>query len=160
MKIATLVLFSLLVSCESMDMKDKTENFLQAENLNDFDCINKQADSAASLKDAQKWIVGKWRLKGIISMLPSNQVPDIELEFFEDGGVFVYKNGVNTYTDAYSIVEKTENSYSYLKLIGDNMILDHQETPIPRGVLRICEKELMIDQGMAFDAPAYLFRKE
>lgn len=160
MKIATLVLFSLFVSCESLDMKDQSENFLQAENMEDFDCINKQADSAASLRDAQKWIVGKWQLKGVITMLPTTQVPDIEVEFFEDGGVFVYKNGKNTYTDAYSIVEKNENSYRYLQLIGDNMMIDYEETPIPRGTLRICEKELMIDQGMAFDAPAYLFRKE
>jgi hypothetical protein len=33
------------------------------------------------------------------------------------------------------------------------------EHNIAKGTVRICEKELMLDQGIAFDAPGYLFRK-
>lgn len=135
-----------------------SDQFIQREEVSAFDCINKQADNPPKLSDAQKWIVGKWQLKSIITMVPENQIPNMQAEFLSDGTVFVFLAGKKVYTDAFSIIENKEGNYSSLQLINDNL-LSESEYRIVNGTLRICEKEMMVDQGIAFDAPGYLFRK-
>lgn len=146
------------ISCEKVDSEplDETD---KAESLEDFTCINDQADNPPALSDAQNWIVGKWQLTGVIAMIPNPEVPNIQVEFMSDGGVFVTKDGDNVFTDAYSVIENETNGYTSLQVVTDQLPDDFNENNIVRGTLRICESELMIDQGIAVDAPGYLFRK-
>ncbi len=149
-----------LLACESETISEEFADKVAAEGIEKFDCLNSQADAPPALDDAKEWIVGKWQLKGMITMMPQNEVPNIQLEFKEDGGVFVSLAGENVYTDAYSVIETEENGYKSIQLIGDNMMIDETgDYLLPRGTLRICEDEMMIDQGIAFDAPGYLFRR-
>ncbi len=147
-------------ACETSTVEsEEISDMIKAESIEDFSCINQQADNPPLLSDAQTKIVGKWQLKGIISMMPATEIPNIKVEFKEDGGVFVTKDGENVYTDAYSVIEKTENGYTSIQVITDNLMDGFNENNIVKGTLRICDNEMMIDQGIAFDAPGYLFRK-
>lgn len=132
---------------------------IQGEESSAFSCINSQADNAPQLDSAKKWIVGKWQLKGIISMVPNPEVPNYQIEFKEDGGVFITLAGESFFTDAYSLIEENANNFRNIKLITDNLMDIGNENNIAKGSVRVCEKELMLDQGIAFDAPGYLFRK-
>ncbi|WP_131458376.1 hypothetical protein [Jiulongibacter sediminis] len=152
------VMLVAFMSCEKTDSQPINETD-KAETLDDFTCINEQADNPADLADAQNWIVGKWQLTGIIAMMPDVEVPNIQVEFKSDGGVFVEKDGENVFTDAYSVIENESNGYTSLQVITDQLPDNFDEYNIVKGTLRICESELMIDQGIAFDAPGYLFRK-
>lgn len=166
------LLFTLLViglgSCEKASVDTEISDsiaFVEAEAYSEFDCINQQADNPTSEDNARKWIVGKWQLKGMITMMPTTEVPNIKIEFKEDGGVFVTNAGKNIFTNAYSINETTENGFKYLIISTDfitntdNFGNDLGEYNFLKGTIRICENELMIDNGIAFDAPGYLLRK-
>ena len=150
--------FLACMACEEAPVSEDVNDMIAAEGIEEFSCVNGQADNPPALEDAKNWIVGKWQLKGMITMVPNTEVQNIQLEFKEDGGVFVTLAGENVYTDAYSVIEKEENGYKSIQLVGDNMMVE-SEYAIPRGTLRICENEMMIDQGIAFDAPGYLFRR-
>jgi hypothetical protein len=146
------------IACENEPVGVNVDDKIAAEGVEEFTCVNAQADSLPTLDEAKERIVGKWQLKGMITMMPVTEVPNIQIEFKEDGGVFVSLAGENVYTDAYSVIESEENETRLLKLIGDNL-MTQSEYAIAKGNLRICEKEMLIDHGIAFDAPGYLFRK-
>ena len=155
-------------ACEDKAMEEDNSNevaFLDGESFQDFTCVYQQADTPPAIEDARKWIVGKWQLKGIISMMPSMEVPNIKVEFLADGGVFVTNAGKTVFTNAYSINDMTENDYSYINVTTDAMTItdgigqDVNQDNFLKGTIRICENELMIDNGIASDAPGYLFRK-
>lgn len=165
-KLLFLLLIPFCFSCEESNETASPEpDFITAESIDAFDCVNDQADNPPALADAQKWIVGKWQLKGVISMIPNPEIPNYQVEFMEDGTVIVTKAGERVYTDAYSVIDSKEGDYQYLEIITDSFeIVDglnsnFNEHNIVEGTLRICEKEMMVDQGIAFDAPGYLFRK-
>lgn len=156
-----LIFIPLLLSCNDKDIiaEIPLDAMIQKEEPSAFTCINSQADNPPTLDNAKKWIVGKWQLKSMITMMPNTQVPNYQIEFKEDGGVFVNLAGVAVYTDAYSVVETVENNFSSIKMVTDNLMDFSNEHNIVKGTIRICEKELMLDQGIAFDAPGFLFRK-
>jgi hypothetical protein len=160
-KILFLLLFPVLFSCSDKDPIPEMplEAMIQGEEPSAFTCINSQADNPPTLENAKKWIIGKWQLKSKITMIPNAQVPNYQIEFKEDGGVFVTLVGVSVYTDAYSLVENVENNYRSIKMVTDNLMDFSNEHNIVKGTIRVCEKELMLDQGIAFDAPGFLFRK-
>lgn len=151
-----------LVACnkETIDAEiSDSVLFLKGEPFQNFNCVFKQADNPPKLPDAQKWLVGRWQLKGMITQAPSGDVPNIKIEFKEDGGVFIHNAGKLVFTNAYSINLLEENGYKSIVITTDDFGTDFNEHNILRGTLRICEDELMIDNGIAFDAPGYLFRK-
>lgn len=165
-KLLLFLFFPLVFSCEETDDTATPEpEFITAESRESFECVSNQYDNPPALLDAKAWIVGTWQLKAMITMLPSNEVPNYKVTFMEDGGVFVKKAGEQVFADAYSVIDDKEGDYQYLKIITDSFeIVDgintnFNEHNIVRGTLRICEKEMMVDQGIAFDAPGYLFRK-
>jgi len=148
-------------SCEKESAIPDSVAFVKAEAVSEFNCVNQQADKSPSLENARKWIEGKWQLKGMITMLPTTEVPNIKIEFKEDGGVFVTHAGKNVFSNAYSINETIENGFRHLIISTDFISTngDFNEYNFLKGTIRICEKELMIDNGIAFDAPGYLLRK-
>lgn len=161
----TITAFALLVfaSCEKTSVNAEIPDnvaFLDAEALSEFTCINQQTDNPPRISDARKWIVGKWQLKGMITMIPYVEVPNIKIEFKEDGGVFISNAGENVFTNAYSLNENENNGYKSIVISTDDFGTDpFNENNILSGTIRICENELMIDNGIAFDAPGYLLRK-
>ncbi len=98
-------------------------------------------------------------------MIPSTEVPNIKIEFLADGGVTVTNAGKTVFTNAYSINAVTENDYSYINITTDAVTItdefgqDSSGDNFLKGTIRICENELLIDNGIAFDAPGYLLRK-
>lgn len=170
MKKLLLILFiPFFISCENDDPEGLTPlpAMIQAEEPSAFECINAQADNPPTLENAKKWIVGKWQLKAMITMIQNSEVPNYQVEFKEDGGVFVSKAGELIYTDAYSLIEGEQFENPAIQIITDNLMPNStegdlvigNEGSIIKGWVRICENELMLDHGIAFDAPGYLFRK-
>lgn len=158
------LLFALILPlCFACTTNDKEEipipAMIQGEEPAAFSCVNAQADNPPTLETAKKLIVGKWQLKGVIAMIENPEIPNYQVEFMEDGGVFVTLAGKNVYTDAYSLVENNENNYRSINLVTDTFPETFNENNIVKGTIRICENELMVDQGIAFDAPGYLFRR-
>lgn len=134
--------------------------FIEAETLEEFNCVGQQVEDLPSIEDARTMIVGTWQLKGMITMMPTEEVPNIKVEFKEDGGVFVTNAGENVFTNAYSINENvSEDGYRSIVITTDEFGTDFNENNFIKGTIRICEDELMIDNGIAFDAPGYLLRK-
>jgi hypothetical protein len=158
-----LVLFFAFAACENTVINAEIPDnvaFLDAEAVAEFKCINQQADNPPSISDARKWIVGKWQLKGMITMITNAEVPNIKIEFKEDGGVFITNAGENVFTNAYSLNSNETNGYKSIVISTDEFGTGpFNENNIIRGTIRICENELMIDNGIAFDAPGYLLRR-
>lgn len=157
------VLF-LFASCESTDPeKDEglsTEAMIQAEAVSNFTCINKQADNAIPVADAKAKIVGEWQLKTIISMLPSNQIPNIVLKIDQDLAVKVFLAGKEIHTDKLSFSTEFDNVFRNLVIQSSRQEFSNGDFNFLYGNLRVCDSELFIDNGIAFDAPGYLFRKK
>lgn len=156
-----LTVFSLM-ACEKEEVSEAVNNnlaFITAESLEEFNCVGQQVENLPTIEDARTMIVGTWQLKGMITMMPTTEVPNIKIEFKEDGGVFVTNAGKNVFTNAYSINDKIENDYRSIVITTDQFGIETNEYNFLTGTIRICENELMIDNGIAFDAPGYLLRR-
>ncbi|WP_341226610.1 hypothetical protein [uncultured Arcticibacterium sp.] len=152
------------MACESEDVASSEAiddvEFIEAETLEEFDCVGQQVENLPSIEDARTMIVGTWQLKGMITMMPTEEVPNLKVEFKEDGGVFVTNAGENVFTNAYSINDNiSDNGFRSIEITTDEFGIETSEFNFFTGTIRICEDELMIDNGIAFDAPGYLLRK-
>ncbi|UBM58301.1 hypothetical protein LAG90_15970 [Marinilongibacter aquaticus] len=158
------VMSAFLLSCgKSQNAEPEQLSGIEIANaqLDDFSCVDEPSNAIKDLALAQSTIVGKWQMRMIISMAPLEKIDNIQIEFLEDGGVKVYLDNELQYTDAYSVVEgeNTLNEIS-LRILTDSMEIGEQKDyDIVNGDLRLCDNELMIDQGMAFDAPAFVFKR-
>ncbi|MGL4632131.1 MAG: hypothetical protein ACRCVT_13085 [Leadbetterella sp.] len=147
MKFIAIILVLSIVSCS------KTEDLLiqNAESASDFKCLNETANSNFYKDKVQGILTGTWQLKYVATMLPSTTVDDLTLTFTNDGKVTL--KGVTEGSGSYILEEKTENNYTYVTLNSIGNI------NMAQGQIRICQEELLIDQGMALDAPGYFFRR-
>jgi hypothetical protein len=125
-----------------------------------FDCVNAQADKAPALADAQKNIVGSWTLKRVASMMPTTSVPNIEIIFRQNGSYDLIKDGKVIGTDTYKIKEESMSNSTWLTISATQESFSNQEYNIVRGSLRVCANEMLIDNGMAFDAPGFYFARK
>ncbi|GAB3519739.1 hypothetical protein [Emticicia fontis] len=160
-------LFSLLSlnACKSADEEIPAQNMIKSESILDFDCLRNSADVPLKIADVKKEIYGEWQLKGMITMMPptTEDMPDIRLvisqkangkqlaEIFRDGKI------VNTMT--YDLEQFEQDKLAWVIIKPDKETFDDGSYNYIKGSIRICPGQLMIDNGMAFDAPAYLFRK-
>jgi hypothetical protein len=120
--------------------------------------------------EAREYIGGRWKLIKVFAFRVNNQkVPDIEIQFSDVIGApidsqlaEVYENGKRVGSVIYNISEHLgEDKNTYLKInSGENIIYDNGNGNFITGQLRICSNQLLIDNGMAFDAPGYLFEKK
>jgi hypothetical protein len=159
-KIFIFLLFSLtILACKSEN--EVLNNSLKPEELNDFACLNANVDKPYFIADIKKHLFTSWTMKNIITMVPSKTVPDVKIVFNTNGTVDVFQDGKKAYQTTYTLKEESGNGVNWVTLSSEaNTLTDHPVIKhIIAGTIRTCEKELIIDQGIAFDAPAYLFRK-
>ncbi|MDP5122212.1 MAG: hypothetical protein NWQ46_11495 [Spirosomaceae bacterium] len=157
------ILFATLIfSCESqtVDEEMSTEAMIQAEATGSFNCINEQADKPITLTEANSKMAGEWQLKAIMTMIPSNEVPNIVLKIDKDLAVSVYIAGKKQHDDQLSIATEAGNVFKGIVLQSSRNQFSNGDFNFLYGNLRVCDKEMLIDNGMAFDAPAYFFRKK
>jgi hypothetical protein len=119
--------------------------------------------------EANQHIYGRWKLIKIFAFrAPNVEVPDMEILFVGSPGTatdnqvaYVIQKGINIGTVKYTISESLgENKNKYLNInSGENITYTNGNSNIIRGQLRICQNELLLDNGMAFDAPGYLFKR-
>ncbi len=159
-------LFSLLYlsSCKTSDEDVPALNTLKAESILDFDCLYNSADVPLKIADVKKEIYGEWQLKGTITMIsPGAEIPDVKLVISQksDGKQLaqIYENGKLANTMTFDFKQETFEKLSWVTIQPDKEKFDDGDYNYIKGNVRICPGELMIDNGMAFDAPAYLFRK-
>jgi hypothetical protein len=157
--IVFLFLCSVLVACKSKS--EVLTNSLKPEEVGDFACLNANVDKPYTIPDINTYLFTSWTLKNIATMVPSKTVPDIRLVFNKNGTADVFQDGKKAYQTNFSLKEESANAFKWVTLSSEaNTIPDHPIIKhILAGTIRICEKELILDQGMAFDAPAYFFRK-
>lgn len=158
--------FSLLSlnSCRTPDEDIPSPNMIKAESILDFDCIRTSADVPLKIADVKKEIYGEWQLKGMITMVPpSDEVPDTKVVISQksDGKQLaeIYLNGKLANTMTYDLKQEEFEKLLWVTIQPDKQTFNDGSYNYIRGRIRICPGELMIDNGMAFDAPAYLFRK-
>ena len=153
-----LLVFGIITSgCEN-------KNIETAEKKDDlpvnFDCINQMADKPLLVDVAKKKMIGEWQLKQIATMLPSKTVPDIKVVFSGSDKVEVYENGKLKYGTDYSLKQENIDKTPMVTLETKEIKLAEGDYKFLFGAIRVCDKELLIDNGMAFDAPAYFFVKK
>jgi hypothetical protein len=158
------ILNIILLSASFLACKADSEvlnNSLKPEELNDFACLNANLDKPYFIADINKHLLTSWTLKNVATMIPSKTVPDVKIVFSKNGTVDVFQDGKKAYQTTYTLKEESGNGVNWVTLSSEaNTLTDHPLIKhIIAGTVRTCEKELIIDQGMAFDAPAYLFRK-
>lgn len=159
----TMVTILICVACESTDANQEglsTVAMIQAEDTTSFTCINEQADNAISVAEAKANIVGQWQLKAVLTMLPQNEVANFVLKIGSDLTVSVFKAGKQIHEDKLVISEESGENYRTLKVESSRRDFSNGDFNFLYGNLRVCEKELFIDNGVAFDAPGYFFRKK
>jgi hypothetical protein len=163
-KVFLFVLGSLLImSCtkKEVEVSDKGGVDLR-------DCVLEDPIVSLTKAEAQKHIYHTWILKKIITMLPTEKVPNIKVQFKDALGAPIDKQIADIYIDdkligsvLYSLKETTFENIIYTNFETEvDLIGESQEYNFIRGGLRICKNQLMIDNGMAFDAPAYIFEKQ
>jgi hypothetical protein len=119
--------------------------------------------------EANQHIYGRWKLIKIFAFRVQNiEVPDMEILFVGSPGTvtdnqvaYVMEKGKMIGTVTYTISESIgEDKNKYLNInSGENITYTNGNGNIIRGQLRICQNELLLDNGMAFDAPGYLFKR-
>ncbi|MFB0909307.1 MAG: hypothetical protein QMB03_13750 [Spirosomataceae bacterium] len=156
------VLVSLFFSCESQNIDGEIGGvaMIQAEEIANFTCINKQADNAIPVSEAKDKIAGEWQLKAMLTMIQVNEVPNVVLKINKDLSVTVLQAGKKIHDDKLIITEKSGDNYRLLKIESSRQEFSNGDFNFLYGNLRVCDNELFIDNGIAFDAPGYYFRKK
>ncbi|WP_337042305.1 hypothetical protein [Emticicia sp. 17c] len=153
-----------LSACEKPDEAAPATNSIKAESILDFACLYNSADVPLKVSDAKKNIYGLWQLKGTITMSPpAEEVPNLKIAISavsENKNLAeIYENDKKKYSVNFSLVQKEYEKHLWVEIVPEKETLDDGTYNFIKGTIRICEGELMIDNGMAFDAPAFLFRK-
>ncbi len=131
------------------------------------DCFVNQVDTATKKVDVLKYIYGTWKLTSMITMLPSDNVPNIKVTFMDVLGAPIDKQVANVSIDdkmigtvIYSLVEKEVGGTTFVNFETESFVIGNtNEYNFIRGAIKICPEEMMIDNGIAFDAPGYIFSK-
>lgn len=153
-----------LSSCKIADEEVPAMNSIKAESILDFDCLRNAADVPLTIADVKKGIYGEWQLKGAITQVPmQEEVPDVKLKISEKSTgkqlVEIYENGKLAKTMTYDLEQGQHEKLLWVIIKPDQETFADGSYNYIRGTIRLCPNELMIDNGMAFDAPAYLYRK-
>ncbi|MGL4631843.1 MAG: hypothetical protein ACRCVT_11640 [Leadbetterella sp.] len=125
----------------------------------DFVCIYQNTEVSIKVETISKDIVGTWdlRRKEGFRIQPQDVVSNtIRFKFDKFGLAEVYENGKLSFLINYKVIQKTANNVQFVSIESDP---SKDKTNILNGTIRICDNELVIDQGLAFDAPAYFFKK-
>ena len=125
-----------------------------------FDCVNAQFDNAPTLGEASSRIVGQWQLKKMAAMRIQTEVPNIRLVFSSNKTVEVYQNEQLIQQDKYQLIENQQGTTRFIALETTKTTFQNGDYSFLRGTVRVCDAELLIDNGMAFDAPGYFFVKQ
>lgn len=160
--VALIFMLTSVITCDTtLPSQDENSSLamLQAENLENFTCVNAQADKAISVSEAKEKISGEWQLKAVMTMIPQNEVPNFVLKITDDLSVSVFRAGKKIHEDELKITEESGENYRVLKLESSRQDFSNGDFNFLYGNLRVCEKELFIDNGIMFDAPGYFFRK-
>lgn len=123
-------------------------------------CINEQSVTPPLLSVAQTKIIGQWQLSSIISMLPTTVIPKIKLIFKNNQKVEVLKDNVLIHSDSFQIKEIRIDTFRLVEIYTTKTVFDNGDYNFIKGGLRVCDAEMFIDNGMAFDAPGYRFIKK
>jgi hypothetical protein len=130
------------------------------------DCLNKTVNDSVRVADVKSKIYGEWQLKQLIANIPNPKVPDLKVVFKDVLGVpidkqvaDVYENSKLKATMLYSLKQISNNNYQTVEIVSDLESFPNGEYNFLRGTVRACENNLMIDNGIAFDAPGYVFEK-
>jgi hypothetical protein len=103
-------------------------------------------------------IVGTWVLKKQIVMLANAPTPNVKIVLDKNGRVEFYRNDMLVHQDTYRI-ESQPNSDEFRLVVsswGDT--LDENRWFVS-GTIYLCQSELFLDNGIAFDAPGYVYQK-
>ena len=126
------------------------------------DCLNKTVDEPVVVADVKGKIYGEWQLRELIANIPNPKVPNLKIIFKEisDKQVAdIYSDGKLSTTIAYSLKQKDGNGYRSVEIISDSTNFQNGDYNFLKGTIRICENQMMIDNGIAVDAPGYIFTK-
>lgn len=154
-----------LSSCKPSDQDDvQALKTFKAESIVDFDCLYKSADVPLTIADVKKEIYGEWQMKGIIAMVQSDaDIPDVKLVISQksDGKQLaeILNDGKLAFSSTFDLEQNSHNELKWVTIKPDREYFNDSTYNFIRGSIRICPGQLLIDNGMAFDAPAFLFRK-
>lgn len=159
-----LVFLLYLSSCTTSDEEVTAINIIKAESIIDFDCLRISADVPLTIADVKKGIYGEWQLKGTTTQSPlQEEMPDVKLKISQKSTgkqlVEIYENGKLAKTMTYDLEQNQHEKLLWVTIKPDLETFADGSYNYIKGAIRLCPNELMIDNGMAFDAPAYLYRK-
>lgn len=134
--------------------KKKADNMPE----DNFDCV-RNGGTLKGKAAMEFQIVGIWKLKKVSAMIPNPPVPNVSITFTSASQVQIAKDDkllykgpfewqeIDSLTETFQILNIKSWDYQTL---GDNYI---------RGAIRMCNTQLLIDDGMAADGPGYFFVK-
>ena len=130
------------------------------------DCLNKTVNDPVLVDDVKSKIYGKWQLKKLIGNMPNPKVPDLMVNFKPISGfqnvyqvADIYTNGKLTSTMQFLLKQRNGNGYQSVEIVSDSTNFQNGDYNFLKGTIRTCENQMMIDNGIAFDAPGYVFMK-
>ncbi len=147
-----------IVSCKKEELKN--------ESFTTFDCLTENGNKSQTKAEIQKDIYTTWKLKRLATMLPTDEIPNMKIQFKDVLGAPIDKQLVDVYIDdkligsvIYNLEEKSSEGFTYVLINSDNAPINGEYNFI-RGSITICDDELRIDNGMASDGPGYFFKKD
>ena len=156
------LIYLTILSCLSLNACKKENE----KEVSTSDCLNKTVDNPVLVEDVKNLIQGEWQLKELIGNMPNPKVPDLKVTFKPTSGfqtdykiAEIYANGKLTNTTTFLLKQKNGNGFQSVEIVSDSTNFQNGEYNFLRGTIRICENQMMIDNGIAFDAPGYVFVK-
>jgi hypothetical protein len=117
-----------------------------------------------SMADVEKNIEGKWNLTEYTAGRAPQAKPKLEIEFTKGSTkneyvaqVFEDKKAIGNVT--FAITERTEEK-NLILTSDQKKLFTNDRYNFFYGNFRICQNQLMIDNGGIFDAPVFIFDKE
>lgn len=156
-----LIYFAILSCLSFLACKNEAEP-----NVALSDCLRKTVNEPVFVADVKSKIYGEWQLIELIADIPNPKVPNLKVIFKDVLGnandkqlADIYENGKLISTMAYYLKQNNSNSYHFVEIVSDSTKLQNGDYNFIKGSIRICENQMMIDNGIALDAPGYVFIK-
>lgn len=107
-----------------------------------------------SLGQANKWIIGKWRLTSVSAMVLNPKVPDVQL-LIDSKRITLIQDGKQTDHVTFEIIKTAYDLQlrTSVRPRADNWYIRNP-------ALRLSKNQMFLDTGMANDGPGFNFERK
>lgn len=109
------------------------------------------------LSEARRWIIGEWKLEGLLTMSSNTFVPNLKVIFDRTGQMTIIENGKQMDKVMFVIVEDTHNNMLLEPVVSSSRT--PSEWYQVRSILKVSKIQLYLYVNPSSDSPIYTFKR-